>query len=427
MRKDIGRRNLFQLAFIHKPRYVALVIAAGSPFLFGGSCGEEITTEPTVVVTWQRTFGGGLEDRGEAVARVNGGYAAAGWSISFGPGAADFYLVKVNDSGRALWQEQYGGAADDLSRALVVADDGGLVMAGVTSSFGAGGTDMYLVKADANGQFLWDTTFGGAFDEEAFAILKTSDGGFLITGSSVTIGGGALKAGYVVKTDANGSFQWDTGGQLTIFANEIIGYDAIETPDGGYLIVGETIPQAPNWSQVYLAKLDSSGTLLWQTSHGGQVDDRGKSVVVAPDGDFVIVGSTTSFGAVGWDIYAMRVSASGDTVRWQKNYGGSMDDHGERGIATSDGGFVIIGTKDFGSGAVEPGQPEPTGRQMYLMKIDGSGAMLWDRTYGGLEFESGRQALIAADGGYVLIGVTMSAGAGRQDMFLLKTNSDGGI
>lgn len=427
MRNDIGRKNLFQLAFIHKPRYVALVIAAGSPFLFGGSCGEEITTEPTVVVTWQRTFGGGLEDRGEAVARVNGGYAAAGWSISFGPGGADFYLVKVNDSGRALWQEQYGGAADDLSRALVVADDGGLVMAGVTSSFGAGGTDMYLVKADANGQFLWDTTFGGAFDEEAFAILKTSDGGFLITGSSVTIGGGALKAGYVVKTDANGTYQWDAGSQLSFPLNDIIGYDAIETPDGGYLIIGETIPLLSGWSQVYLARLDSAGTKLWDRDYGGQVNDRGKSVVIASDGDFVIVGSTTSFGAVGWDIYAMRVSASGDTVRWQKNYGGSMDDHGERVIATSDGGFVIIGSKQFMSGSPQPGLPPGSGFQMYLMKIDGSGAMLWDRTYGGLEFESGRQALIAADGGYVLIGVTMSAGAGRQDMFLLKTNSDGGI
>ncbi len=403
------------------------MIVAFAPFLMGGSCGEEITTEPTPILTWQETFGGLEEDRGEAVVRVSDGYVAAGWSISLGPGAADFYLVKVDDSGQMLWQEQYGGIAGDFCRALVVADDGGFVMAGVTSSFGAGGTDMYLVKADANGQFVWDTTFGGVFDDEAFGILKTSDGGFLVVGSSLTVGGGALRAGYVVKTDANGGFEWDTGGQLGFVTNETIGYDIIETSDGGYLVVGETIPQPPNWSEVYLARLDSAGTLLWQNSLGGQVNDRGKSVALAADGDFVIVGSTTSFGAVGQDIYAARVSPTGDTVRWQKNYGGSMDDRGERIIATSDGGFVIIGAKQFESGVVDPGQTLPTGFQIYLMKIDGSGAMLWDKTYGGTEFESGRQVLIAPDGGYVMIGVTTSSGAGRDDMFLIKTNPSGGF
>lgn len=402
----------------HRLRFLTALIVAVTPFLLGGSCGEVDLTEPNSLLTWQRAIGGALEDSGEALVRVSGGYVAGGWSISFGAGAADFYLLKVNDSGRTLWHAQFGGTDNDFSRALVVADDGGLVMAGVTSSFGAGGTDMYLVKADASGQLVWDTTFGGTFNEEAFGILKTGDGGFLVVGTSASIGAGAFKAGYVVKTDADGNFQWDTGGQLVFVAVDIIGYDIIETPDGGYLVVGETVPLLTGWSQAYLAKLDSGGKLLWQNTHGGSVNDLAKSVTIAADGDYVVVGSTTSFGAVGWDIYAMRVDPTGDTVRWQKNYGGAKDDRGERIIATSDGGFVIIGTKQFGG---------LTGSQMYLMKIDGSGAMLWEKSYGGAEFEKGRQALIAADGGYVLVGATASNGGGRDDVYLVKTNPSGDL
>ncbi|MFQ5606976.1 MAG: hypothetical protein ACE5GA_03440 [Candidatus Zixiibacteriota bacterium] len=386
-----------------------------TPFLLGGSCGEETAPPaPTAPLTWQAAFGGILEDQGLDVERVAGGYVAAGWSSSFGPGAEDAYLVKADDAGNMLWEANYGGSATDIARALVVADDGGLVAAGVTSSSGLGGMDMYMFKTAANGSLLWEKTFGGVDDDEAFGLLKTADGGYLVVGSSVTFGGGTLKTAYLVKTDAAGTLQWQTS--YTFPGTDFIGYDVIPSGDGGYLIIGESVPVVVGWSEVYLARVDSAGGVIWERSFGGQVNDRGNGIVSTSDGGFVIVGTTTSFGAVGEDIYVLRTNSVGDSILWQRTFGGAGADRGEAVSATADGGFIISGTKTLGV---------LSGSQAYLLKIDGSGALVWDRSYGGSAFEDGSGMALSTDGGYVIVGATTSIGAGSEDLYLVKTDASG--
>jgi hypothetical protein len=310
------------------------------------------TTEPQV--EWEKTFGGAGDDRGYSVQQTSdGGYIIVGETWTSG-GWYDVYLVKVDANGNMQWSKTFGGLNHDWGFSVQQTRDGGYIIVGVTTSYGAGWADVYLIKVDANGNMQWSKTFGGLNHDWGFSVQQTRDGGYIIVGATMSYGAGGYDV-YLVKVDANGNMQWNKtfGGR-----GDDRGRSVQQTSDGGYIIVGETWTSG-GWYKVYLVKVDANGNMQWSKTFGGRGDDWGYSVQQTSDGGYIIVGATTSYGAGGEDVYLIKVNANGN-MQWNKTFGGRNHDRGYSVQQTSDGGYIIVGeTRSYGAG----------GYDVYLIKL----------------------------------------------------------
>jgi hypothetical protein len=307
---------------------------------------------------WTRTYGGTDWDEGYPVQQTSdGGYVIAGETRSFGAGSFDVYLVKTDSSGDTLWTRTYGGSHSDAGSSVQQTSEGGYIIAGYTTSFGAGGADVYLVKTDSSGNTLWTRTYGGSDDDYGESVQQTSNGEYIIAGETYSFGAGDYDV-YLLKTDPSGDTLWTRtyGGSDLDWAQSVQ-----QTSDGGYIIAGGTESFGAGFADVYLLKTHSSGDTLWTRTYGGWWYDYGFSVQQTSDGGYIIAGMTKSFGAGGWDVYLVRTDSSGATL-WTRTYGGFGSDYGYSVQQTSDGAYIIAGeTESFGAG----------GDDVYLIKTVG--------------------------------------------------------
>jgi hypothetical protein len=154
---------------------------------------------------WNRTYGGtGWEEATSLIQTSDNGYAIAGYTNSSGDGGYDFWLVKTDEFGNMEWNQTYGGTSSDVAYSLVATSDGGYAIAGETWSFGAGSGDFWLVKTDDFGNMKWDKTYGGELAECAYSMVATSDGGYALVGYTASFGAGGTDF-WLVKTDAQGN------------------------------------------------------------------------------------------------------------------------------------------------------------------------------------------------------------------------------
>ncbi len=299
------------------------------------------------VIEWSRTVGGtDIEWASSIIQTTDGGFAVAGDTDSFGAGWGDFYVVKLDSNGIVQWTRTVGGELDEWAYSIVQTTDGGYAVAGYTDSFGAGGGDFYIVKLDAAGILQWTRTVGGTELDEATSIIQTTDGGFAITGYTYSFGAGATDI-YVVKLDSNGTLLWTR----TIGGIEWEdAYTIIQTSDGGFAIAGSTDSFGAGGGDTYIVKLDAGGMLQWSRTIGGIGHDSGFGIVQTTDGGIAISGYTESFGAGFYDFYIVKLDANG-TLQWTRTVGGLEDDMGLGIVQTTDGGFAISGaTLSFGAG-----------------------------------------------------------------------------
>src|SRR3990172_2192199 len=260
--------------------------------------------------TFQKTFGGTSDDWGFSVQQTtDGGYIITGTITSFGAGYEDAYLIKTDASGNSLWTKTFGGITYDVGNSVRQTTDGGYIIAGTTYSFGVGNYDVYLIKTDANGNTLWTKTFGGTSSDEGYSAQQTTDGGFVITGYTGSFGAGNADV-YLIKTNGSGDTLWTkTFGGIGID----YGLSAQQTTDGGYVIAGVTQSFGAGIDDVYLIKTDGNGDTLWTKIFGGTDIDEGYSVQQTTDGGFVITGYTGSFGAGNADVYLIKTDANGNS------------------------------------------------------------------------------------------------------------------
>ena len=194
-----------------------------------------------------------------------------------------------------------------------------------------------------------------------------------------------------------------------------VGFSVLQTSDGGYIIVGYTDSYGAGFSDVWLVKTDESGGKAWTSTLGGIGGDGGNSVRQTSDGGYVVAGYTVSYGAGDDDIWLVKTDGSGNKV-WSRAFGGAGFDMGNQVLQTSDGGYVIVGvTNSYGAG----------GDDVWLIKTDASGNEVWDKTYGGTAGDRGNSILQSSDGGYIIAGATHSSGAGFDDVWLLKVDELG--
>ena len=204
---------------------------------------------------WQKTYGGSGEDYSNFIQQTtDGGYIVAGWTYSSDTNN-DAYILKLDSNGNVIWQNTYGGNGDDKAYSIQQVVDGGYIVAGTTSSSGAGGYDIYVLKLDENGNTLWTKTFGGKNDDYAYSIQQTNDGGYIVAGYTSSFGAGD-KDVYVLKLDKNGDEIWTKtfGGKREDNANSIQ-----QTNDGGYIVAGYTASFGAGGWDVYVIKMDANG------------------------------------------------------------------------------------------------------------------------------------------------------------------------
>jgi hypothetical protein len=341
-------------------------------------------------ITFQKTYGGTFGYAFYSVKQTtDSGYIFAGLTTVWGAGNVDGFLIKTNAYGDTLWTKTYGGFDNEEIRSVEQTSDGGYIAAGITSSFGGGSVDVCLIKTNASGNLLWTKTFGGTGFDFGFSVQQTFDGGYIVSGSTLGPLGDDI---YLIKTDSNGDSLWTRlfGGPSSARGNSVK-----QTSDSGYVVVGFTLVGTS--SDVYMIKTNSTGNVIWSKTYGGAGLDEGMSVQQTTDGGYVIAGYTASFGAGSDDFYLIKTNANGDAL-WTKTYGGVNLDKAFSVQQTNDGGYIISGN--------------------YLIKTDAIGDTLWTRVFLGLNglHTCARQCF---DGGYII-----SFTSGTQ-IYLIKTDANG--
>jgi Tol biopolymer transport system component len=370
--------------------------------------------------TWIRTYQGDPRWAAlDAVQTGDGGYLMVGATHYSHQNTRqeDIYLVKTDAIGEIRWTQAYGGDAFDRGNAVAETDDGGFVILGETASFGTGDWDVVLLRVDHDGSELWARTFGGPGKERANAILRTDDGGFILTGQTASFGAGGGDL-YLVRTDDQGNEVWSRtyGGE-----RDEEGYAIHETADGGFLILAEVsqgervyVEENPD---VMLLRTDASGNELWSRVWEEEDVEGGFSLLPTSDGHFLLAGITGPAGnQTDIDFLFIKIDADGNQI-WNKPLGDEdAVDYGTDAIELPDGGYLLIGMfSDGGRGAIP------------LIKTDTDGEIVWRRNLvEGQGNKAGMKILPAPDGGYVIVGITTEFGRGFETI-LIKTDSEGTV
>ncbi|UCD64110.1 MAG: hypothetical protein JSW34_01370 [Candidatus Zixiibacteriota bacterium] len=358
----------------------------------------------------------------------------------------------------------YGGAEDDTGESVITTDDGGYAVVGATSSFGAGDSDVYLLKIDAAGNLEWQRTFGGAAGDEGHTLIQTSDGGFVIAGKSKSVDDQPVPYIWVIRTDASGKTVWKRlfesgwGSHYTVVLtgedglviggscyDDTVGYkasligmdlsgdvpwwefyrggdsasytchDVTVAPDGGFIITGTAHVWSDDRLCLLTLKTDHEGNLLWERMSDTD-RDFGVSIKCTSDDGFVVAGLCGGSTGYGYDICLTRFDADGYVV-WRQVYGDEENNVGESVVCCPDGGYAITGYTTI------PGEEAP---DAFLIKTDAGGNMQWQQTYGGSMSDYGNDIACAPDGGYVITGAIGSYGTSyMKDVWLIKTDDSG--
>ncbi|MEM9921828.1 MAG: T9SS type A sorting domain-containing protein [Bacteroidota bacterium] len=325
---------------------------------------------------------------------ADGSYISLGYTSGVGFGSFDFLLINSDQDGNYLWSMVYGGSNTDLGYAVEATSDGGFILAGATQSYGAGGADVLLVKVDQTGQVSWAKTFGGSGWDEGFDVAVTEDGGFIVAGRSNSFGAGDGDI-YAVKTTASGELSWTKtyGGSGNEDAQQVV-----QTADGGYIFVGHTVSFGAGNSDIYLVKTNASGDIEWTKTMGGANFENGNTIALTLDGGYIVSGNTNSFGQGESDIYLAKLDNLGNML-WSKTYGGGKTENSYYLVQEAGGEYVMAGlTNSFGGGGVDA----------FLIKVNASGDVLWSKTYGGGMDDFCNALHLSAEGRYIFAGNSRS-------------------
>ncbi|MBI2854868.1 MAG: hypothetical protein HYX87_08125 [Chloroflexi bacterium] len=353
-----------------------------------------------------------MDDTGTCVEQApDGGYLVAGITKSGTATGSDIYLVKINSQGQQEWAKNIGATLYDQGMQVRATKDGGYVVVGRTFDTSANRYRAILLKIDSKGNQEWaQTSTLTDRHAEGQSVQQTTDGGYILAGWVWTDGDDAA---YLMKTDSRGTKEWEKmyGGNGTEAA-----YSVQQASDGGYIMVGETNSSGAGRKDMYVVKTDAKGSQEWSKTFGGTVDEIAYSIQKTSDGGYILAGETDSFGAYK-DGYLVKIDAKGDQ-QWYKVIGGNGEDFFYFAQQTKDGGYIAVGsTTSFGRG----------GRDVYLVKTDEKGNQLWYRTFGEYTYDSGWWVQQTADGGYIIAGSTNSSGHGVLDALVIKTDADGKV
>lgn len=299
---------------------------------------------------WTRYLGGPGDDYAQCVRETQGGgLVVAGYTEA--PAGARAVVYRLDSAGNPVWSRVFSGDLDNRALAVEPTADGGFILTGTIGSFspatgvvGFGGDDLYLVKLDQSGNVLWERRFGGSAEDVGYSVIEVSGGGFLAAGSTGSFDPSQVPDVYLVRTDTAGNFLWEShfGGDLPQF-----GRDVVEDAQGNFVVAGSTatLTSGPRHA---LFKADREGVLLWSRAYDTLPASSGaSSVTLAGDGGYVAAGNSGGF-----DAQLFKTDTAGNLL-WEKTFNWSSfltmctADSVER---TEDGGFLLAGSAWPGSG-----------------------------------------------------------------------------
>jgi hypothetical protein len=359
---------------------------------------------------WARIYGGPAADAGYwAQQTPDSGFIVVGETASFGAGGRDVFVVKTDGQGDTVWLRTYGGPKDDYGRVIIHAPtDSSYIILGTTNSFGPGRADVLLININMEGDTLWMRTYGRtAVHDYGSSIQRTEDGGYIIAGYTIPIGGTDHDI-LLIRTDAGGQALWmKTYGSP---AAHDYAFCVRQCSGGGYIVAGRRVALDDSHDDIILMGTSPDGEIIWERALGGPGHDYCQALAPTRDGGFIAVGYTSSFGAGLYDIYVIKLRKTGG-ILWQRTYGGPRNDYGYSIQATDDGGYLIAGeTESFGKGSSD----------VYVIKTDYRGRVAWTRGYGGPGPDGARYARRLPDGTCIITGRSKHFGAGQYAMLLLR-------
>ncbi|MEL6811217.1 MAG: hypothetical protein AAFP76_07775 [Bacteroidota bacterium] len=407
-------------------------------------------------IDWIKNLGGSEIDDAVAIVKSNdNGYVVLGNTSSIDGDIidktttdSDFWVLKISETGTILWNKTYGGSNNDTATDISTTADGGYIISGGTRSSdgdvttgNAGFVDYWILKIDATGGKIWDRTFGFSGEDRANKVFQTKDGGYLVSGFfDVTASGGAGNDGrrhaggefWTIKLNAAGNYMWRRyyGG----FKDDR-SYDAVETSDGGYFIIGTTesvdgdVTDNKGSYDFWIVKINANGDRLWSKSYGGSEIDTGYAITATEDGNFMFVGDSRSSDQDitnpkgNADLWVVKFGPSGNII-WQKSLGGSQFDSARSIEALSDGNYLISGATRSNDGDVSTNNGE---NDAWVLLMNPSGDVIFEKAIGGSNFDFGEDAILGHDNASILlVGNTESndkdipGNRGIKDMLVVK-------
>jgi hypothetical protein len=353
---------------------------------------------------WEKLYGGNNSDEASSVQQTtDGGYIVAGLTlsndrdVSGNHGSYDAWIVKLKIDGNLQWQKSLGGSGGDNANSILQTTDGGYIIAGSTDSNDGdvsgnhGQTDAWIVKLSAAGNIQWQKTYGSSGNDAAYSIQLTTDGGYVFAGSS------GANDGDVTGNHGNNDY--------------------------------------------WVVKTDAEGNIQWQKSYGGSNLDRANSIQQTADGGYVVAGSTasndgdvTGFQGV-FDYWIIKLNSNG-RLQWQKSYGGTGYDWATSILQTQGGGYIVTGSTASYDGDVT-GYHTGVGCSCYtdywVIKLHADGSLIWEKALGGFDDDIPCNVLQTDDGNFIVAGWAYYAGGdithghGLNDFWIVNLNKAGKI
>jgi hypothetical protein len=257
-------------------------------------------------VLWERTFGGEATDWASAVVETHeGDIVLAAYTQDRSGGPYDFWVIKLDERGSRVWSRRYGGAGNDWSNGITMTTGGSLVVVGHTESKGAGNADFWVVALDDHrGDIIWNRTFGGSDLDYATAVTAARDGGIVVAGLTKSAGAGGFDS-RVIKLDSMGRMIWDRvyGGESDDWARAVI-----ETSTGGHALAGYTMSAGAGLYDVWMLDLGVDGALMRERTFGQSGNEWVRAMVEMSDGGLAYAGDTWSEGAGESDVLVLKVA-----------------------------------------------------------------------------------------------------------------------
>ncbi|MEM6964889.1 MAG: T9SS type A sorting domain-containing protein [Bacteroidota bacterium] len=399
------------------------------------------------LTAWSKVLGGTSNDIPQTIKLLSDeGFIVVGQSsssdedVSANKGGFDAWVTRLDKDGALLWEKNYGGSKEDYVHDVQPTPDGGFILTGGTASDDAdlnenkGTVDLWILKIDALGNVQWSKNYGGSGTDVGTSILAETNG-YLVVGSTSSAGEPGVAAGYgsneywILKIDLNGDLVWEKtyGGKRYDAAKSVVA-----TEDDGYIIAGNSwskdgdIGNHIGHSDAWLLKIDSEGNILWSKNYGSTTADKLNTLIKTLDGNYAIAGSKSVMNLTGsgfngrYDeqLWVLKIDPSG-TILFEETYGGSQYDEAVAIASSLDGGLILGGWIHSTDGAFAD---HAGNKDALIIKIDAQGATEWTRQLGGTDNESVKGLLQTPDGGYVMLGYSSSLFV--EDLFVKKGFED---
>ena len=365
--------------------------------------------------------------------------------------------AQIEFVGEVEWVRNFGGSGEETAQAVITTSDGGYAILGFSNSMDGdiiGKTtavnDYWLLKLDAAGNLEWNKTYGGSKDDRGQSLAQTIDGGYILTGYAMSDDGdGSNNEGFhdnwILKLDASGNIEWE---KSFGFSGHDHSYDIILTQDGGFFFIGFldiTAARADGYNEkgqfltrhgvgeFWGTKIDAQGNVQWRKYFGGTNNDRAHAVVQSNDGGFVMAGFSESDDfdisdtKGSYDFWVVKIASTGDLV-WERSFGGSGIEIAYDIAKTTDNGYVITGNTFSNDTDVSKNNGES---DVWLIKLADNGNLLWEKTFGGTQFDAAQAVYTSMDGGFLIAGNSKSSdmdaisNMGENDLWVIKTDDNG--